>query len=181
MSQSQQVHFDVDFDYWADMNPGLSVWDAKGSRDPDTKSKRLQAVHQTLWTKPLPSGATFALAPAGGAALQWGAHRLSSDSISNSYMTNGRMRPILEQARDQAEELFRCGSKIGAYILFPANKVDGKRTINGARGMASRIADRMDLTLEAIRRHYEGGPSPLTADLARYSHFFALWVCPEAS
>ena len=174
MTQSR-VPFDPNFDYWADLNPGLSVWDAKGSRDPDARSKRLQAAHQFLWSKPLPSGATFALTPAGGAALQWGAHRLSSDSISNSYMTNGRLRPILQQAKEQAEELFRCGSKIGAYILFPANKVDGRRTINGARGMASRIADRMDLTLEAIRRHYEGEPSPLIADLARYSDFFALF------
>jgi hypothetical protein len=143
-AQGPHVHFDTGFDYWADMNPGLS-------------------------------GATFALTPARGTALQWGRYRVSSDSISNSYMTNGRLRPILQQAREQAEELFRSGSKIGAYILFPAYKVDGKRTINGARGMASRIADRMDLTLEAIRRHYLGGLSPLTDDLARYSDFFALF------
>lgn len=175
MSQGEGVQFDPSFDYWADMNPGRSVWEAKGSNDPDTKSKRLQAAHQALWTKPLPSGATLALTPARGTALQWGSYRFSSDSISNSYMTNGRMRPILQQVRERAEELFRCGSRIGAYILFPANEVDGKRTINRARGMASRIADRLDLTLEAIRRHYVGGLSPITDDLARYSDFFALF------
>jgi hypothetical protein len=48
-------------------------------------------------------------------------------------------------------------------------------TINGARGFLWRIADRMDLTLECIRRHYLGLSSPLGVVLARYSDFFALF------
>jgi hypothetical protein len=175
--KTPRAHLDVDasFDYWADMNPGRSVWEAKNAKDPDTRSKRLQAAHLALWTKPLPTGPTFALTPARGAALQWGHYRLSSDSISNSYMTNGRLRAIVQEAREQAEKLFRTGSKIGAYILFPGYRVAGRRTINGARGMSPRIADRMDLTLEAIQRHYVGGTSPLSQDLARYADFFALF------
>lgn len=171
--QPYQVH--TTFDYWADLNPGRSVWDAKGSIDPDTRSLRLRAAHQALWTKQLPSGAPFALAPVRGTQLQWNKYRLSSDSISNSYMTNHRVRPLLEQARREAEELFRCGSTIGAYILFPAYRVDGQMTINGARGMIRAIGDRMDLTLEAIRRHYHGEASPLAEVLRRYSDFFALF------
>ena len=158
------------------MNPGLSVWDAKGSTDPDSASKPLQAAHQKLWSKQLPNGAKFELRPVQGTQLQWGKFRLSSDSISNSYMTNRRMRQIVLQARDHAEELFRCGSKIGAYILFPAYRVDRKITINAARGMALKIGDRMDLTLEAIRCHYVGEESPLTDVIDRYMDFFELFV-----
>jgi len=53
--------------------------------------------------------------------------------------------------------------------------VDGMLTINGARGFRRRIADRMDLTLECIRRYYLGDASPLTTTLARYADFFDLF------
>jgi hypothetical protein len=60
-------------------------------------------------------------------------------------------------------------------MVFPGNRVDGKQTINGARGFTRKIADRLDLTLECIRRHYLGRPSPLDHVLARYRDFFALF------
>lgn len=132
-----------------------------------------------LWSKQLPNGDTLDLKPAKGTQLQWRKFRLSSDSISNSYRTNSRMRQIVVQAQDHAEELFRCGSRIGAYILFPAYRVERKNTINGARGMCLKIADRMDLTLEAIRRHFMREKSPLTEVLDRYQDFFELFVTFE--
>lgn len=49
-------------------------------------------------------------------------------------------------------------------------------TINGARGFHPRIADRFDLTLECIRRHYLGiEPNPLRDVLNRYGNFFELF------
>ena len=42
-------------------------------------------------------------------------------------------------------------------------------------GFNRQIADRFDLTLECIRRHYLGLRSPLGETLARYSDFFALF------
>ena len=50
-------------------------------------------------------------------------------------------------------------------------------TINRARGMNwSSIADRMDLTLECVRRHYAvGDVNPLTGTLNAYSDFFELF------
>lgn len=60
-------------------------------------------------------------------------------------------------------------------MLFPGNVVGGKQTINGARGFHRRIADRMDLTLECIRRQYLGEASPLASTLARYADFFGLF------
>lgn len=60
-------------------------------------------------------------------------------------------------------------------MIFPGNKIDGRMTINGARGFTRKIADRMDLTLECIRRQYLGEDSPLGDTLRRYGDFFALF------
>jgi len=60
-------------------------------------------------------------------------------------------------------------------LVWPANRVGGMMTINGARGLHPRIADRMDLTLECVRRYYLGQSSPLGDVLARYGDFFDLF------
>ncbi len=73
------------------------------------------------------------------------------------------------------DELFNTGSTIGAYIVFPKNRIDGKHTINQARGVNSLIDDRFDLTLECIRRFYLGENSPLYKTLLRYKSFFDLF------
>ena len=67
------------------------------------------------------------------------------------------------------------GSTIGAYIVFPNNRIDGKHTINQARGVNSLIDDRFDLTLESIRLFYSGEKSPLYDTLLRYENFFDLF------
>ena len=64
---------------------------------------------------------------------------------------------------------------MGGMIIFPANRVEGKSTINGARGFHPLIKDRIDLTLECIRRYYNNEISPLTEVLTRYTDFFALF------
>lgn len=60
-------------------------------------------------------------------------------------------------------------------MVFPANRVGRKMTINGARGFHPRIKDRFDLTLECIRLHYLGESSPLGDTLTRYADFFGLF------
>lgn len=166
---------DEGFDYWADINPGRSVWDAVGSRDPDGHNRELQRAHQLLWSKTLPNEQCMNLECLPRNQLSWKDFRLASDSISNSYMTNRRLRHIVEESRVYAESLFKAGCRIGAFILFPSYRIGRKNTINGARGMHIKIADRMDLTLEAIRRHYCGETSPLSTVLQRYSDFFDLF------
>lgn len=166
---------DPEFDYWIDLNPNRSIWEAKNAVDPDTTSKVLQSVHQALWSKRLPGGRLMELQPARGCQLQWDQFRLSSDCIGNDYSSNLRMEPLRRNAPGPAKILFRYGSRIGSYVMFPAYRVDRKMTINGARGINTRIADRIDLTLEAIRRHYGGDESPLSDVLARYSDFFELF------
>ena len=68
---------------------------------------------------------------------------------------------LTTQIPKEVQELFDLGSTIGAYLIFPNNKVDRKHTINQARGILRIIDDRFDLTLECIRRFYISEPSPL--------------------
>lgn len=163
------------FDYWADINPGRSIWDAKGSRDPDGQSRRLQEAHRYLWSKDLPNGQSMNLQFISRSQLRWRDLRFSSDSISNSYIANSRLIGVVGKSKRYAEELFKAGCRIGAFILFPSYRIGGKNTINGSRGMHIKIADRMDLTLECIRRHYTREISPLSAVLERYGEFFDLF------
>ncbi len=46
-------------------------------------------------------------------------------------------------------------------MVFPGNRVGGKPTLNAARGFNRKISDRMDLTLECVRRYYRHQDSPL--------------------
>lgn len=86
------------------------------------------------------------------------------------------MRHIIELYAEEENEAFRAiGYTIGGMMIFPGNRIDGKQTVNGARGFNRQIADRFDLTLECIRRHYLGEGSPLAQTLLRYHAFFALF------
>ena len=85
--------------------------------------------------------------------------------------------PVISQVPDSEIAMFLSSVyTIGGMMIFPGNKIDGKITINGARGFNPKIADRFDLTLECIRRHYRKEPSPLGQVLERYGGFFALFV-----
>lgn len=68
-----------------------------------------------------------------------------------------------------------AGSTIGAYIIFPSNKIDKKFTMNQARGVHGLIDDRFDLTLECIRLYYQDQKSPLFETILRYKAFFDLF------
>jgi hypothetical protein len=86
------------------------------------------------------------------------------------------MSHIINQVpSEKVDSLFLAGSTIGAYCIFPYNKINNKMTINQARGVNQRIWDRFDLTLECIRRFYEDKESPLYEVLKRYTDFFNLF------
>ncbi|MBV0896103.1 hypothetical protein [Microbacterium sp. NC79] len=152
-----------------------------GGKDPDRYSATLRGYHRQLWGKPLPNGAPFPLDdvyPKGYLQHQseLGEFMLSSDMIHRSFIPVVRMRHVIEQVPQEVlENSSRNGCTVGGTIVFPAHRIEGKHTINQARGTHRRIEDRFDLTLECIRRHYEGAPSPLTATLARYASFFDLF------
>ena len=160
---------DTTFDFRSDSPAG----------DPDKYSPTLHRYHQLLWSKPLPSGAPFTLEDGrpGNYLVhrsELGTFKLSSDASIATLRK--RAKPLVDELGAAALEEFQAyGYTIGGMMLFPSNKVDGKMTLNGARGWHPRIADRLDLTIECIRRHYRGESSPLAGTLARYADFFALF------
>ncbi|WP_091561414.1 hypothetical protein [Arthrobacter sp. ok362] len=152
--------------------------DSQG-RDPDSDSKTLKDYHRKLWSKKLPCGSgRFDLAPEPDAYLVHrssnGVHFMASDAITTRLQK--RAGRIIRNIPPEDLPAWP-GYTIGSSIVFPGNKVDGKMTINGARGFSRKIADRFDLTLECIRRYYDGRQewSPLEDVLLRYKEFFALF------
>ena len=152
-------------------------------KDPDTHSKTLKGYHKLLWSKELPSGERFFLEEGVGKRYLTfhgaaGEQFLASDSIGNSFSHHKgkKMSFVLSQIDPSLLKEFReINSTIGGFILFPGNKIDGRATINGLRGLNHKIADRFDLTLECIRRHYLSLDSPLREGLERYENFFDLF------
>jgi hypothetical protein len=165
------MKIDISFDFRSDA----------AGKDPDTFSPTLKRYHQHLWSKRLPCGHLFGLdAMWPGAYLHHHSERgkfvLASDSVIPSFTRWKSMRHIVELFSEEENEAFRTiGYTIGGMLVFPGNKVDGKQTINGARGFNRKIADRLDLTLECLRRYYMRQESPLSDTLARYSDFFELF------
>lgn len=105
-----------------------------------------------------------------------GERYFSSDSIIHSFRGWMRLATLFEQVPTEwVDDIHDTGSTIGGYLIFPSDQRDGKPTINAARGTNRTISDRFDLTLECIRRHYAGEPSPLSALLTRYADFFDLF------
>jgi hypothetical protein len=102
-----------------------------------------------------------------------GQMRLSSDGMIPTFRYLALVKEQIAKAAH--EEFMHIGYTIGGMIAFPAWSVDGRRTINQARGWHPSISDRFDLTLECIRRHYLGQSSPLGAVLGGYTDFFALF------
>ncbi|MBK9411767.1 MAG: hypothetical protein IPN47_27705 [Gemmatimonadetes bacterium] len=164
---------DVSFDFRSD-TPGYP------KNDPDALSPTLRQYHQWLWSKPLPSGVRFELSDAAPGAYLYhrstvGEFWLASDAVIPTFRKEPRLAHIFEQSPDDLAAFMRIGYTIGGMMLFPGNRVEGKMTINGARGFHPRIKDRFDLTVECIRRHYCHGQSPLSITLQRYAGFFALF------
>ncbi len=154
--------------------------DTKGG-DPDSTSPTLRNYHKILWSKPLPNGKIFELQDDKNGGYLYhkseiGEFFLGSDAITHSYKNHKRKLWLTTQISDEVDELFEAGSTIGAYIVFPNNRIDGNHTINQARGVNSLIDDRFDLTLECIRLFYLGQTSPIYDTLMRYENFLNLFV-----
>ena len=86
------------------------------------------------------------------------------------------MKHIIDQipARE-LKDFIRLTDTMGGIVIWPSNKINGFQTINGARGFNRQIVDRLDLTIECIRRFYLGETSPLYETFVRYSDFFQLF------
>ena len=146
-------------------------------RDPDSYSPTVRKYHQLLWTKELPDGDLLEIEEINSELMyrfNMQTLKFSSDAISNSYIGIKKVAHLKDEiALSEFEEFRDKGSTIGAYTIFPSSRSDGKMTLNGARGLNSKIGDRFDLTLECIRLHYRGEENPLSDTLASpYNRFF---------
>jgi hypothetical protein len=122
---------DITFNFYSDANGG----------DPDSTSPTLRRYHKLLWSKPLPNGHVFELRDdiAGTYLFHKSASgklKLGSDAITHSYKNHKRKKWLISQIPGEVEELFDIGSTIGAYLIFPNNRINGKDTINQARGVS---------------------------------------------
>lgn len=163
------------------INASFDSRDDAGNGDPDRTSKVLRRYHQLLWSKPLPGGDPFDLVTTRrGCYLYHQSHLgtffLSSDTVVPTFRRWVTMRPIIDQISTAELDQFQVlNHSMAGAMIFPGDRRPETLTLNSARGLNRRIADRFDLTLEAIRRHYDGGISPLTKTLENYRDFFDLF------
>lgn len=171
----EPVAVDISFDFHRDTPSG---------GDPDKLSPTLHRYHRLLWGRPLPDGQDFHLDDVRPRhylrhhSLAGRDFWLSSDAVMPTFTRSTRPRvAALVSQMDEVdnEEFYALAYTIGGMMLFPGNVVDGKMTLNQARGLHPLVADRFDLTIECIRRHYLGQVSPLSEVLSRYRDFFGLF------
>jgi hypothetical protein len=161
---------DITFDFRTDTPAG---------KDPDTYSHTLLKYHRLLWSKRLPNGKRFNLDVTTRPPMylhhlsELGDFWLSSDTMTQTFRWLAQI--IDQMAKGKLEEFHRVSYTIGGMVVFPANRIDNKMTLNGARGCHPKIRDRFDLTLECIRRHYLDEPNPLSNTLTLYADFFRLF------
>ena len=154
--------------------------DSKG-KDPDSFSKTLKSYHKALWSKHLPNGQMFDLVESPNNRYLYhkselGEYALSSDSVVHTYKNWQRTKDIIRQIPEEDMEFFyNLAYTVGGFMLFPGNKVNGLNTMNQERGTNKKINDRLDLTLECIRRYYNNETSPMYDTINRYDTFFRLF------
>ena len=136
---------DINFDFYSDTPP---------KKDPDSHSPTLRRYHKILWSKALPNGELFELVDTKPNTYLYHVSNqcefyLGSDAITHSYRNTKRMSHIISQVPfEKVDNLFLYGSTIGAYTIFPSNRINNQMTINQARGVSPKIQDRFDMLLK---------------------------------
>ena len=123
-----RTDIDVTFDFRRDTPEG---------KDPDTHSKTLRRYHKLLWSKRLPCGAFFGLDDAiPGHYLHHrstvGEFSLSSDAVIPTFKWHKRIQTLIPE--EELKAFNAAGYTMGGMMVFPGNRIDGKWTINQARG-----------------------------------------------
>ena len=181
----EAMKIDTSFDFTSD---SPRFWDTfwqnnygmgGGGSDPDTASDTLKKYHQALWSKKLPNGDTLDLrACKAPDYLTWRDFRFGSDSIIVSFRHN-KCRGLINAVKDALpdyqqfmEDFVHKTYTIGGAIIFPKHV----NSMNQRKGCHPLIGDRWDLTLECIRRFYNGENSPLQSTLLADKAFYDLFV-----
>ena len=176
---------DVEFDFTTD-SPGYwdGFWDRNeslgyGGSDPDSSSPTLHLYHKLLWSRELPNGDKMDLKMGSGPYyLTWKDFRFASDAIIVGFRYV-KYKYMIEQVKNRVadykayyEDLIRKSYTIGGTIIFPKHP----SSMNQNKGTNSIISDRWDLTLECIRRYYQGEDSPLYKTMEGDKAFYDLFV-----
>lgn len=166
----KNMKIDINFDFQAEA----------GGRDSDKYSPTLQEYHRILWSKPLPNGKIFELIKISQNRLhhnsELGDFTLSSDRAVAHFANWKRTEHLIAQIpAEEIEDFVKLSDTIGGIMIWPSIQIDGLPTINGYRGFNRKIVDRLDLTIECIRRYYTGQDSPLYETFLRYKDFFNLF------
>lgn len=166
--------------------------------DPDRDSHELKEYHICLWSHRQLNGRPFILADGDKNRMIYSNSDIeivfTPDSITNSFKDSGRKTKFDKKTESELISAFRGEDseiddllndyskedyKIGSSIIFPVsiNGVSIRWTLNIARGILYKIHDRIDLTLECIRRHYQEPDSynPLKSSIDRNLVFFNLF------
>ncbi len=159
-------------------------------------SRRLYSWHELLWGRRVEGVQSFdvAIRYTYRYELELTTHdgqkmRLGSDGMINTWTSPGWASlfgfesDLVREINADVDDFYRVASTIGGYIVFPLNgEGQSGQTINQVRGRHRDIADRFDLTLECIRRHYrarnvgiQDSDSPLAERLHHYHSFFRLF------
>lgn len=177
---------DVNFDFTSD-TPGYwaGYWDrcnglgGCGKYDPDSYSPTLLEYTQKLYNRRLPNGQKMELTvPERHTYFVWNDMYFSCDSITCSFRYWGTEKLIwpvynsLPDYKSTVEKFVRESYTLPGEIIFPMHR----NSMNQRRGMHPRIKDRWDLTLECIRRFYEGIDNPLNKILESDRAFYELFV-----
>lgn len=186
MVDNRFKEIDVTFDFTSDTpNYWDSYWEGKegvanGKVDPDTYSKTLQRYHQILWSRELPNGETMQLETGDSYNyLTWKDLRFGSDAIIIDFLNRLKYKYMIEQIAEKVgnfrayhEDLCHRSYTVGGVVIFPKHV----SSMNQNKGTNSLISDRWDLTLECIRRYYNGEQSPLYSTIERDRAFYDLFV-----
>lgn len=149
--------------------------------DADRYSTTLQEYHRILWSKPLPNGKMFELSKISNNQLyhksDLGEFYLSSDRAIPTFSKWKKLEHIISQiSKNRLSNFINLAETIGGIIIWPSNRIGDNQTINGARCFNTLISDRLDITIECIRKYYLDKKSPLFDTFKRYDNFFRLFT-----
>lgn len=164
------MKIDVTYNFQAETEP----------RDADRYSSTLQEYHRILWSKHLPNGKMFKLLKISQNRLyhksDLGEFYLSSDRAIPSFSKWKKLKHITSKIpKNRLNKFLNTANTIGGIVIWPSNRIGHNQTINGAKGFNSLISDRLDLTIECVRRYYLDKQSPLYETFKRYDDFFKLF------
>ena len=198
--ESMLLKLDSDFDfttekYWNGFWEREKVFGKEKKRiagigvfgeDPDAKSKTLAEAHAFLWSgktgnmqNPSIKIDLIILEDKDGFYLKDknSCIAFSSDTLVNGYRwvrtKKNVIDPLIEkyglnEYRKMQERFIRIAYTMGGMIIFPR-----KASINCARGRV--VSDRVDLTIECIRRYFFKEKSLLSDVLEKNNDFFSLF------